>query len=411
MVLTDPTPAGETYDPNAPLPDWVRRAARSCADPVAVARALRPVLEAGAAESERLGRLCDASAKALCASGLFGMVLPVEFGGMECDPVTMIEVLEEVSSADGSAGWVLVATTFCIAGAASWLGPAAIDAMFHRDNGYLCAGQIAKNGVAEQVDGGWRVRGRFHFGSGAQLASWFLGAFRLHEHGSPVFDERGEPRIVWFYAPRSQVELDPASWDVAGLRATASYDFTFVDQVLHDDFVMIPPRRTRRGGPAMDLGVSLGHVAFSLGVGRRILDEVQALAAGKRREGRTTLIDQPTFQRDFGMHRAAVDAARSHIRAVYADWYDDARRNGTAGTATRAAARLAACWGTKVATDAGQWAYLAAGTDGLRTDAHGVLQRCHRDLQASAVHRHVDDNVLVEAAGVLLGAPAPGVQL
>jgi len=304
-----------------------------------------------------------------------------------------------------------VATTFCIAGAASWLGPTAIDEMFHRDNGFICAGQIAKNGVAEQVDGGWRVRGQFHFGSGAQFASWFLGAFRLHEHGRPVLDEHGEPKIVWFYAPRAQVALDASSWEVAGLRATASYDFAFVDQVLHDDFVMIPPRRARRGGPAMDLGVSLGHVAFSLGVGRRILDEVQGLATSKRREGRPTLIDQPTFQRDFGMHRAALDAARSHIRAVYIDWYEDARRNGTAGPATRAAARLAACWGTKVATDAGQWAYLAAGTDGLRTDAHSALQRCHRDLQAAAVHRHVDDNVLIEAAGVLLGVPAPGVQL
>ncbi len=411
MVHSAPSMPVDAYDVNGPLPEWVRRAPRSCADPRAVARALRPVIEAGAAESERQGRLCDATARALCGSGLFGVLVPAELGGMECDATTLIDVIEELSYADGSVGWVTLATTFCIAGAASWLGPQAITAMFDDDNGFICAGQVARNGVAERVHGGWRVRGRFHFGSGSQLASWFLGAFVHHRKGEPVLDEQGRPEVVWFYAPRENIYLDPSSWHVAGLRATASHDFEFVDQVLHDDFVMLPARRARRGGPGLDLGVSLGHVAFSLGVGTRILDELAVLAASKRREGRATLIDQATFQRDFGMHRASMDAARAYVRKVFDDWFADASRNGTASLETRAAARLAACWGTKVSVEVGQWAYLAAGTDGLRTDETSVLQRCFRDLQASAVHRHVDDNVLVEAAGVLLGVPAPDLVL
>ena len=405
-----PADAGNDWV-GAPLPDFVRRAARSCPDPLAAARTLRPIIEAEAAANEQSGRIGEATARALCESGLFGMVLPVELGGMETDPATMIDVFEELAHADGSVAWVLLASTFCIGGAASWLGPTAIDAMFEQDLGFICAGQVAKSGVAERVDGGWRVRGRFRFGSGSQFASWFLGAFVEHRDGAPVVDAQGQPQIVWFYAPRNMVRLDPDSWDVAGLRATASHDFEFVDQVLHDDFVMLPARRPRRGGPVMDIGVSLGHVAFSLGVGTRILDELQVLASAKRREGRATLIDQPTFQRDFGMHRAQMEAARAYVRQVYADWFDDATRHGTAALTTRAAARLAACWGTKVSAEVGQWAYLAAGTDGVRTDEQSVLQRCFRDLQASAVHRHVDDNVLIEAAGVLLGVPAPGVAL
>jgi hypothetical protein len=58
-----------------------------------------------------------------------------------------------------------------------------------------------------------------------------------------------------------------------------------------------------------------------------------------------------------------------------------------------------------------QFAYLAAGTDGLRNSPDNTLQRCHRDIQASAVHRHVDDNVLIEAASVVLGVNPPGLQL
>jgi alkylation response protein AidB-like acyl-CoA dehydrogenase len=305
-----------------------------------------------------------------------------------------------------------MATTFCIAGAASWLGPIAIDAMFRQGRGFIAAAHIGPNGIAERVDDGYRIRGQFHFGSGSQLSSWFMGAFPLHENGAPVIAENGQPQLAWFYGPREKVFLDPQSWDVAGLRATASYDFRFVDQVVHEDFMMVfGPPRVRRGGPAMDIGVSMGHVAWSMGAATRILDEIQELAGRKRRVGRATLIDQPSFQRDFGMMRALLDAARAHVRRAYIDWYDDAAQHGTASLAVRANARLAACWGTKVATEVGQFAYLAAGTDGLRNSPDNTLQRCHRDIQASAVHRHVDDNVLTEAASVVLGVNPPGLLL
>ena len=400
------------YDVNASVPEWVRSAALSTVDPLKAARALRPLIESDAAESEQRGRLCDSTARALCDSGLFGLLVPRELDGIEADPVTYIDTIEELSHADGSVGWVMIATTFCIAGAASWLGPTAIDAMFRQDRGFIAAAHIGPNGVAERVDDGYRIRGQFHFGSGSQLSSWFMGAFVLHENGVPVMTETGDPQIAWFYGPREKVFLDVQSWDVAGLRATASYDFRFVDQVVHEDFMMVfGPPRVRRGGPSMDVGVSMGHVAWSLGCATRILDEIQQLARRKRRVGRATLIDQPTFQRDFGMMRALVDAARAHIRRVYVDWYDDAALHGTARLEVRANARLAVCWGTRVAAEVGQFAYLAAGTDGLRNSPDNTLQRCHRDIQASAVHRHVDDNVLIESASVLLGVNPPGLQL
>ena len=402
---------GAVFDPDGPLPDWVRGAARWCDDPRAAARLLRPIIESGAAEGERRGCLPDETARALCESGLFGLLVPRELGGIEADPATYIDAVEELSYADGSVGWVVLATTFCIAGAASWLGPSAIDAIFDGDRGFIGAAHIAHNGVAERTDDGYRIRGQFHFGSGSQLSSWFMGAFVLHEDGAPALDENGQRQVVFVYAPRDRVCLDPHSWDVTGLRATASFDFEFLDQQVHDDFVAFPPRRERRGGPVFDIGVSMGHVTFSLGVGTRILDELEALASSKQREFRTTLIDQPTFQRDYGMMRASMEAARAYVRQAFQDWYEAAASDGTAPLEIRARARLAACWGTKISAEVGQFALLAAGTDGLRTDGATVLQRCHRDLQASAVHRHVDDNVLIESSAALLGVAPPGLQL
>ena len=403
------------YDVNDPLPDWVCKAARYTDDPLATARALRPVIERGAAENERIGRLGDDTVRALCESGLLGLLVPRELGGIEADPAAYIDVIEELSHADGSVGWVTMATTFTIMGAAAWCGPAAVDAMFDQGGGFVSAAHIAPNGIAERVDGGYRISGQFQFGSGSQLSSWFMGAFMLHEDGKPVRTAQGRPQMLWAFGPREQVFIDASSWDVAGLRATASHDFRFLDQVVGDDFVLIPPFGRLRGGPALDVGVSMGHVSFSLGVGTRILDELKDLARRKQRVGRLTLIDQPTFQRDFGTMQASMEAARAYVRHVFDGWYHDAQANGTASLETRAKARLAACWGTRISTEVAQFAYTAAGSDGLRNSPGNRLQRCFRDIEASAVHRHVDDNVLVDASSVLLGIDidvnATGLQL
>jgi alkylation response protein AidB-like acyl-CoA dehydrogenase len=162
---------------------------------------------------------------------------------------------------------------------------------------------------------------------------------------------------------------------------------------------------------ALDLGVSMGHVSCSLGIAMRILDELEDLARSKQRLGRATLIDQPKFQHDLGMQRAALAAARAYTRSAFCDWYAEAEANFTASLETRARARLAACWGTKVASGIAEFAYLAAGTNALRNDPENRIQRCFLDIEASAVHRHVEDNVLLETVQVHLGINDPALYL
>lgn len=393
------------------LPDWLRNAPRHMDAPLATARSLRPSIEASAAEGERLGYVPDELVRSLAGSGLFGILVPEEFGGTEADPRTYIDVIEELSYADGSTGWMVMATTFCIANAAIWLGPSAARAMYESDAGFICAGQIAPLGKAVRVDGGYRVSGLFHFGSGSRLASWLLGAFVVEEDGEPLISPQGKPEVIWAFGPRESVDLKLDSWDVMGLAATASYDFEFLEQFVADDFVMFPFNRARRGGPSYEIGVSIGHVSWSLGVGMRILDEIKALARRKRREGRASLIDQPTFQRDFARATASMEAARAYVRSAFGDWLEAAER-GEAGLEVRAKGRLAACWATEIAANVGAFAYLAAGSDGLHNEGgNNRLQRCFRDLYAGSTHRHVDHNVLLDCSSVLLGVHDPNLVL
>src|ERR1039458_10859927 len=101
-------------DVNRHLPAWMKGAARFSADPLSKARSLRSLIEQNAAEGERLGRLTDKSARALCESGLLGLLVPRDLGGIEADPGLYVDVIEELSYADGSFGWVTMATTFTI---------------------------------------------------------------------------------------------------------------------------------------------------------------------------------------------------------------------------------------------------------------------------------------------------------
>jgi len=392
------------------LPLYIRKAPRQTkGDPVEVARSLRPLIESKALAGDKQGYLHDDVVKGMVESGLFGLLLPKEYGGMETDPETYIAVTEELSYADSSAGWVFMATTFCLANAAIWLGPSAVKTIFESDAGFIAAGQIAPLGKAERVDGGYLISGVSQFGSGSRFSSWLLGSFVLHKNGKPDLSPEGKPQVVWGFAPRRNVRLRTDTWDVMGLRSTASYDFEFIEQFLPDDFVMFPFQRDRRGGPIFDVGVSMGHVSWALGVGMRILDEMKGLARSKRREGRQTLIDQQLFQKNFGDAAGTVEACRAYVRSAFNKWYAAAKQ-GPASMEVKMHGRLAACWATEQIAKVGQFAYLAAGSDGLRNNGgNNVLQRCFRDIEAGSPHRHVDHNVLVDCSQVILGINPPNL--
>ncbi|WP_181008386.1 acyl-CoA dehydrogenase family protein [Sphingomonas montanisoli] len=402
----------EQADPHAtqPLPEWVRNAPRFCEDPAATARGLRSVIEEEAAECERIQCLTPRVQRALIESGIYGTLIPKEFGGCQADPQTYIDVVEELAYADGAIAWTVMASGFAAANAAIWLGPKAVKAMFEDGEGFIAAGQVAPTGKAERVEGGYRISGKFQFASGSELASWFLGAYILQEEGKPALSAEGKPQIMIAFAPRAKVRIMRDSWNVAGLAATGSYDYEVTDQIVDDDFVMVPAQRQHRGGASYDIGVSIGHVAWALGVAKRALDEIQALATRKKRVGRITLIDQPTFQRDFAMAKGQLEASRAYVRSVYRDWLAAAEKQ-EGDIEAHALGRLAACWATKTCTEIGQFAFLASGSDGLRNADDNRLQRCFRDLHAGAPHRHVDDNVLLDAATVVLGVNKPGLDL
>jgi alkylation response protein AidB-like acyl-CoA dehydrogenase len=123
-----------------------------------------------------------------------------------------------------------------------------------------------------------------------------------------------------------------------------------------------------------------------------------------------TLIDQTTFQRDFADALGALEASRALVRSSFNAWFEAAKR-GKPSLEVRAHGRLTGCWATETVANVGRFAQHAAGSDGVRNRANNRIQRCFRDLQVGATHRHIDHNVAIDAATVFLGINRADVEL
>ena len=113
------------------------------------------------------------------------------------------------------------------------------------------------------------------------------------------------------------------NWDVLGLRATGSFDYTlkepelFVPEALCYSF---DGARVQRGGPQYQIGLvgltSWGHTSWALGVGRRALDELARLAR-ERADVFGKLTDSPSFRKSFAEAEAKFRAASAQCQLLF----------------------------------------------------------------------------------------------
>ena len=125
--------------------------------------------------------------EALTDAGLHGLLVPKEVGGSETPIVESIDAMAEISRADGSAGWCLMANVATIAFFGAWAGDDFARELFA--NGVpLAAGQFAPNGTAEPDGNGFRITGNYNFGSGVNHSDWIGAGVLTTEEESRLSD-------------------------------------------------------------------------------------------------------------------------------------------------------------------------------------------------------------------------------
>jgi indole-3-acetate monooxygenase len=374
------------------------------------ARAMIPFFAGQAARNEALGQLTEETLAGLRDGGFVGLWIPRCFGGAEAWPLEALAVIETLSYADGSTGWVLMAWQVAMGSAAAYLPPATAKAIFG-ERMPVIAGQGAANGQARIDDGGFRLTGHWQYGSG------LLHAEYIHT-GGVVFDQ-GAPRLLpGSKSPDTRIFIVPVgeakflgNWDVMGLRATASIDYSLTDIFVAEEFThKQTANQPRQGGNLYTIGIqgmgAICHSGFALGVGRRMLDELAELARAET--GRPTLLPQigggESFHEQFGAAEAKFRAVRALAHETWGDIEETLRRGDILTTRQITLARLTLNIITSATAEVCTFAYKYAGGRALRA---GTMQRCFRDMYAATQHITTGPNILRECGKELLGV-APG---
>ena len=357
---------------------------------VRAAAALQPALRDYHDEIEREQRLPKALVEQLRAAGFYKMVIPRALGGLQVDPLTYLRVVELLAEGAGSVGWNLANNSI---GQLVTLGlpDEGVHEIYSRGADTIIAGTaVPGGGQAAPVAGGYRVSGRWQFGSGCQESAWMLGSFQILDDGQPRRRPDGGSLYWRGVFPRTEAEIVPGSWDVAGLRGTGSFDWTVEN-------VFLPERRTmpQVGIPldnqwerwpgityALPVQCWVGphHSAVITGIARAGIDALIELAVEKTPRGRpgALLCENPQVQDAIGRADAILNAGRAYRSAQIAELWATVAAGKDTTLEQRARCRLASIYAGDSAREAMDLVYRHGGSTSFKRASR--LAECWRDL-------------------------------
>ena len=370
------------------------------------ARALDGELRARADEMEEARRLPADLAEKMARAGIFRMVLPSYIGGLELSPLELVETVEVLSRANASAGWcAMIASTTAIN--AAYMDRERAEEVY-ADPDVITGGVFAPMGRAKVEGDGYRVSGRWQWGSGSANCTWLCGGCFIEEGEGLRMGPDGAPENRMMVFPASEAELID-TWHVAGLKGTGSGDIAVKD-------IFVPKGRTVALSvdkpvadgplykfPAFGL-LALGVCAVALGNARGALDALIDLVKNKRSQGsRKTLAERQIIQSDIAQLEAQWRSARAYLVDEINRTWDVALTEGDVPVERRSDLRLACTHTTRTGADICRSAYDIGGGAALFLD--NELQRRFRDAHAATQHI-VTARATYELTGrMILGLP------
>jgi alkylation response protein AidB-like acyl-CoA dehydrogenase len=280
---------------------------------------------------------------------------------------------------------------------ACFLEPAVAEAIYGNP-ATVTGGAYAPSGRGERVEGGWRVTGRWQWGSGTQHCDWLTGGTLTDDGGFHLM-----------YVPASAVTFHD-TWHAMGLKGTGSLDFSVDGAFVPDGWSVQPGVSAPRletplaRFPNYNL-LGSGIAAACLGLARRAVDEVVALAQGK-----TPLFSSKTLARS-SLAQTEIARAEADLGAARAFLLDELHRvweqvvaGGRPSVQDRARVRLAGIHAAERSAQAVDRCYTLGG--GSSVFLGNPLQRCFRDVHTATQHLMVSQRVLETIGKVLLGVDA-----
>jgi alkylation response protein AidB-like acyl-CoA dehydrogenase len=373
---------------------------------LAVLRDLAPELAARSKEIEAARRVPSDIANKLRKLGMFRTLLPRSLGGLELDASDVVQMLEILSAADSSVGWVgMIGVSTHIFGTRA--PRAVIEQIYSEDPDALIVGAGATIGQGEQVNGGYRLSGRWPFASGCQNAQWIMTHFVICKDGQPEMSEHG-PKNRFVHVPADRFRIED-TWRASGLTGTGSHHVVLdnVEVPESDVFDLFNGRSSVSGpleGDVLSLNTSF-HAAVAVGIAAGAMADLVALADSSRRQffAATDLKDSSVFQHEVGRLEAQLRAARA-LTQVQVEKQWQRALEGTADNKADLTEGLQGCaWIHAACTDVVSGCYTLGGSSSIMNTS--PLQRRLRDVHAAKQHFVAQERYYGAAGRKALGFP------
>ena len=337
----------------------------------------------------------------------FMAAVPECYGGTERSPRQLVEIIEELARADGSAGWC--AMIWIVSALFAGHLPAEWAQHIYGRGPVLTGGATAPTGRGKRVNNGVEVTGRWQWGSGTTYCDWIAGGTVVADGRESPRRPGGEPEVYVMMFAADQVYLHD-NWDPVGLAGTGSNDFEVAG-------AFVPDGRWAFLGdtPAIDSPITrfpffglfaAGVAAVPLGIARRALDEFHTLAPTKTPAWRSRPIsERAVVQAATALAHARVDACWTTLRAALEDTWDTVIGGGEPSREQRIRLRRAAVHATHEAVAVVDSLYLHAGGSSIHRS--GSLQRCLRDVHVTTQHMMVNPSTFEQVGALQLTDAEP----
>lgn len=280
----------------------------------------RAELRQRADEVEANRKLPQDLAETLAADGFYAMCNPPEAGGSGATPREYAGAIEALARGDASPAWcAFIATTAAYAMATRQTD--SVTSILN-EPGVITAGVFAPMGRATPASrngtDGFRINGRWAWGSNAQNARWIMaGCLQADENGAVKIGESGQPQHLSPIFAAADVEFID-TWTVSGLQGTGSTDFQVTDVFVPEDRIVRDFDNARDDFPIFRFPgfglLAMGIAAVALGTARGAMDDFLEIAGAKVPSGgRNPLASKSMAHRDAARAEAAIRQGLSLI--------------------------------------------------------------------------------------------------
>lgn len=365
--------------------------------------AIAPILREEAEKNEANRRLTNRAVEALRSTGVFAMPMPRAWGGPEVDIRTQTQIIEELSAADGAAGWCAMIGSdggYYTAG----LEDSAARKLYP-DLDMITAGWIVPAGKLQRTTGGYLLTGRWQFGSGCTHADIIIGGGIVMDDGSPVKSREGQMEIRIAMLPATEFEIID-TWQTTGLAGSGSHDYAikrvFVPANQTFEFADLA-KSSRTGALYAWPGMFFANLpGVPLGIARAALDEAEKLVRDKilvpeMRPAR----EDPRIRTGIAQAHAMVGAARSHMYDTLGELWTVLEAGSQPSLQLRAALAGAYMYAIRTSRDA--VAILADVVGSASIYRKCPIERYMRDLTTISQHLMGQPRIMDIAGALWLG--------